>query len=291
MINLELYKIFVIVANEQNLTKASNILNISQPAVTKHIKSLESILGFKLFKRTSKGLILTEIGDELYQKLKEPINEIMYVDNQFSSIKNINLGSHNHLLNKIFGKCINQFYLEYPKVNLNLRNLETDEMLKMLSNKELDIVFSKKVANQDNPNINFIKLGYLNDIFIVNKDSDMANKVLSKSDLKSEVIYVPRTYSQTVNRLLSFIYIQELNLKCTSYNTILDLVSSSSSIGLLTKEYLNKGALKKYNLVPVDTELNLKPIEFGIYYLSSNRFKELNNLIQVIKTHFFFKDF
>lgn len=147
MINLELYKIFVIVANEQNLTKASNILNISQPAVTKHIKSLESILGFKLFKRTSKGLILTEIGDELYQKLKEPINEIMYVDNQFSSIKNINLGSHNHLLNKIFGKCINQFYLEYPKVNLNLRNLETDEMLKMLSNKELDIVFSKKVAN------------------------------------------------------------------------------------------------------------------------------------------------
>lgn len=291
MINLELYKIFVIVANEQNLTKASNILNISQPAVTKHIKSLESILGFKLFKRTSKGLILTEIGDELYQKLKEPINEIMYVDNQFSSIKNINLGSHNHLLNKIFGKCINQFYLEYPKVNLNLRNLETDEMLKMLSNKELDIVFSKKVANQDNPNINFIKLGYLNDIFIVNKDSDMANKVLSKSDLKSEVIYVPRTYSQTVNRLLSFIDIQELNLKCTSYNTILDLVSSSSSIGLLTKEYLNKGALKKYNLVPVDTELNLKPIEFGIYYLSSNRFKELNNLIQVIKTHFFFKDF
>lgn len=119
----------------------------------------------------------------------------------------------------------------------------------------------------------------------------MANKVLSKSDLKSEVIYVPRTYSQTVNRLLSFIDIQELNLKCTSYNTILDLVSSSSSIGLLTKEYLNKGALKKYNLVPVDTELNLKPIEFGIYYLSSNRFKELNNLIQVIKTHFFFKDF
>ena len=291
MINLELYKIFVVVANEQNITRASHILHISQPAVTKHIKNLENILGFKLFKRTSKGLVLTEIGDELYQKLKDPINEIMYIDNQFSSIKNINLGSHNHLLNKIFGKCLNQFYLEYPKVNLNLKNLETDEMLKMLSNKELDIVFSKRISNLDNPNINFIKLGYLNDIFIVNKDSDLANKILTKSDLKSEIIYVPRTYSQTVNRLLSFMDIQELNLKCTSYNTILDLVSSSSSIGLLTKEYLNKGDLKKHNLVPVDTELNWGPIEFGIYYLGSNRFKELNDFIQVIKTHFFFKDF
>ena len=41
MINLELYRIFKIVADEENLTKASEILHISQPAVTKHIKNLE----------------------------------------------------------------------------------------------------------------------------------------------------------------------------------------------------------------------------------------------------------
>lgn len=291
MINLELYKIFVVVANEQSITKATNILHISQSTVTKYIKNLESILGFKLFRKTSKGLILTEVGNKLYQELRDPINELMYIDNKFSSIKNINLGSHNHLLNKIFGKCINQFYLEYPKVNLNIINLETDEMLKMLSNKELDIVFSKKITNQTYQNVNFIKLGYLNDIFIVNKDSDLAGKVLTKSDLKNEIIYVPRAYSHTVNRLLSFIDIQELNLKCTSYNNILDLVNSSSSIGLLTKEYLNNGALEKYNLIPAETELNFEPIEFGIYYLNSNRFRELNDFIQVIQSHFFFKDF
>ena len=44
MINLELYKIFVIVGNELNITKASEKLNISQPAITKHIKNLEKIL-------------------------------------------------------------------------------------------------------------------------------------------------------------------------------------------------------------------------------------------------------
>ena len=40
MIDLELYRIFKIVAEEENLTKASNILHISQPAVTKHIKNI-----------------------------------------------------------------------------------------------------------------------------------------------------------------------------------------------------------------------------------------------------------
>ena len=41
MINLELYRIFVIVAEKGNLTKASDILHISQPAVKKQIKNLE----------------------------------------------------------------------------------------------------------------------------------------------------------------------------------------------------------------------------------------------------------
>ena len=48
MINLELYRIFVIVANEGNITRASEILCVSQPAITKQIKSLESKLNIKL---------------------------------------------------------------------------------------------------------------------------------------------------------------------------------------------------------------------------------------------------
>ena len=49
MIDLELYRIFKIVAEEENLTKASEILHISQPAVTKHIKNLENELNVQLF--------------------------------------------------------------------------------------------------------------------------------------------------------------------------------------------------------------------------------------------------
>lgn len=43
MVNLELYKIFKVVADEENLTRASEILNISQPAVTKHIHITKKI--------------------------------------------------------------------------------------------------------------------------------------------------------------------------------------------------------------------------------------------------------
>ena len=60
MINLELYKIFTTVAECENITKASEKLNISQPVVSTHIKNLENSLRVILFERTNKGLILTK---------------------------------------------------------------------------------------------------------------------------------------------------------------------------------------------------------------------------------------
>ena len=68
MINFELYRIFKIVAEEGNLTKASEILHISQPAVTKHIKNLENELNTLLFERSKYGMILNENGKNYIYK-------------------------------------------------------------------------------------------------------------------------------------------------------------------------------------------------------------------------------
>ena len=70
MINFELYRIFVAVAKEENITKVAEKLNISQPAITKQIKNLEGQLSMTLFERKSKGLELTIKGRELFEKIK-----------------------------------------------------------------------------------------------------------------------------------------------------------------------------------------------------------------------------
>ena len=56
-------------------------------------------------------------------------------------------------------------------------------------------------------------------------------------------------YAQTVTRLKELTKNKKLNLKNSSYNTILEITIKSDSIGLITKEYLEKEELKKYNLV------------------------------------------
>lgn len=286
MIDFELYRIFVVVAEERNITKASDKLNISQPALTKQIKNLETQLSAKLFERTNKGVELTVFGKELYEKLKNPVDELTKIDNQVGKIKSINIGTHNHMGSCVFGECINEFYMKYPNCKLNLLCEETVEMFRKLRNKEVDIVFSKKNDDIDLKDIDYIKLGYLHDVIIASKNSQFAiNKKLTIEDLEKNVIYGPRNYAQAVERIKHLMQGKSLNLINSSYNTILKLASTGKALGLVTREYVTEEEYKKYNLIEVKTEIDLGKIEFGIY-LNGSRFKELNNLIKIIKTEF-----
>ncbi|MBV1788041.1 LysR family transcriptional regulator [Marinobacterium sp. D7] len=73
---MELYhlKTFVKVADEGNLTRASQALFTSQPAISAQIKALEEELGVLLFSRTPKGMLLTQPGRQLYEQARLTLN-------------------------------------------------------------------------------------------------------------------------------------------------------------------------------------------------------------------------
>ena len=60
-INFEYYKVFYVIAKNKNITKAANELNISQPAISRMLKTMEEQLNTKLFIRKTKTLIFWQI--------------------------------------------------------------------------------------------------------------------------------------------------------------------------------------------------------------------------------------
>ena len=76
--NLEYYRAFCTVAQTGNVTKAAELLCLSQPAVTRSIHRLEESLGCKLFTRVSRGVRLTVEGAALFS----------HVDSAFKSLSN-----------------------------------------------------------------------------------------------------------------------------------------------------------------------------------------------------------
>lgn len=289
MINLELYKIFVFVAKEENITKASEKLNISQPAVTKHIKNLEEQIGVTLFKRNKYGMELTDKGRELYKEVGEPIIKIYNAERKFRSSRNINLGSHVTMLSRMFGKCIAEYYKLNPTSQIEVTNETFNDMLNMLENQKLDIVLSKKVDESvyNTNKIEFIKLGLLHDIFVINTNSKYKDKVFNKKELAKEKIYTPKRTSITTINLMKELNLTDgmENIKNITYTTMLGILKTEDSIGLITKEYI-KDELKENKLAILKTDFEFEPMEFGIYINKENKFKELKDLIKIMKNEF-----
>ena len=88
MVNLDLYRVFYTVAKSGSLTKAAEELYISQPAVSRSIKQLETQLGITLFTRTHRGMQLSANGGELiFNEVEKALNLLSDAENRIAEMK------------------------------------------------------------------------------------------------------------------------------------------------------------------------------------------------------------
>jgi len=287
MVDLELYRLFVTVANEGNITRASEILHISQPAISKQIHNLEYELNTILFERSNTGVKLTIDGNKLYFKIKDAISLIEHVEEDFKENRTIRLGTRNTILSKIFSKGLTSFYNTYPNETIDIKMLEINEMLNQLNNSLLDIVLTKRIKDDNFENIKFIGLGTLHVAFVTKFGSKYTNKIFSLDELKKEIIYTNSISSNAV----SVGVLKELfdsddlrcfpNLKSVTINTIIEILKKEDALGFVTPEFI-KEELDSKKLAIVKTDFEIPSNEYGIYYNKSNKFQALENLIDCI---------
>lgn len=287
MVNLELYRIFKIVADEENLTKASEILHISQPAVTKHIKNLENELNVELFRRSKYGMILNENGKKLYLQIKDSIEILSKSDLIFNTHKDIKLGVHVNMPNRIYNNGISNFYEKNNNNIINIHRLNATNMFSSLEKQEIDLAFSKKYNDElyDTNKIKFIGIGDLHDVFIVNSNSQYLNKKLSKNDLRNITIYTLKKFSsayQNLVKALEYKADDKVNITNVDFPGMMELLKFRDIIVVITKEYI-EDKLENNELNVLDVGFSLAPVEYGVYYNVNNKFKELNNLIEIFK--------
>ena len=293
MVDLELYRIFTIVANEKNITKASEKLNISQPAVTKHIKNLENALELRLFNRTNHGIELTSDGQKIYEEAKEAVETLNSILVKYGKNRNINLGVHVSMY-KMFSKILTKFSNINENITINISDTDLinmlapdlSDMISKLENEKLDIIISKKTDNYNHNKIEFIKVGEIQDILVVNNDSKLLGKQIGIEDIIGMQICLPRKGSATTNNFLKALEIEEdklVNAKYITYNAMLDIIEDDNEIiGLISKEYIEK-ELNNKEISELTTEFKIPPIEYGIYINKKNKFKELNQLVKFIR--------
>ena len=171
-IDLELYKVFYTVAKNKHMTKASEELHISQPAISQSIKKLEEQLGGTLFLRSNKGMELTEEGKMFYEYIKGALELINNAENEFTSFKDltkgeIKIGCSTTLTKLVLIDAINKFNKDYPNINIIVNNDLTSNLINDLKLGKLDFVIFNE-SNIKETNLNLTKIKELKQGFIYN---------------------------------------------------------------------------------------------------------------------------
>ena len=132
-------KIFINVADAANITRAAEVLHISQPAVSKAIKNLEDDLGVVLFFRDKRnGMSLTDTGEHILvfarqmMQMEERIYQTAYMSKNMLEgtlkIATLPYGSVFFLV-----KALSKFQAKYPQVNVEITEGSTLEVNRMVS--------------------------------------------------------------------------------------------------------------------------------------------------------------
>ncbi|QZZ21754.1 LysR family transcriptional regulator [Leptothermofonsia sichuanensis E412] len=147
---MEVYqvRVFLEVARHLSFTEAADALNLTQPAVSAKIKSLESELGVPLFYRLGRKIQLTEVGQFL---LEEGI-KLIEVENQLlQKVEEIKQGKFGHLRLGTTGAIAHGWLPDilftycktYPRIQANCQVFDTSEALyRALVNQQIDLGIS-----------------------------------------------------------------------------------------------------------------------------------------------------
>lgn len=169
-IDLELYRVFYVVAKHKHMTRASEELCISQPAISQSIKKLEEQIGGTLFLRSNKGMELTSEGKMFYEYVKGALELINNAENEFTSFKDlskgeIKIGASTTLTKIILMDAVKNFHKDYPNVEINITNDLTSNLILDLQKGKLDfIIFNEgnvKETNVKSEKIRSIKQGFI----------------------------------------------------------------------------------------------------------------------------------
>lgn len=252
---------FLEVCRHMNFTKAAEILNITQPAVSQHIRYLEDSYNAKLFVYEGKKMYLTNAGDILYRAAITMKHDDLY-------LKNIINDSNKRKNRLIFGatltigefvmaKHIKSYLKLYPDTEVRMIEGNTSELLRKLSMGEID--FALVEGNYAKEEYDYLVYSQERYIPVCGKNYSFQREPEKLKDLLSERIIIRERGSGTREILERNLEYRNLEIQDFRYtveigglNAIKSLVEFGCGITFLyeavVKKELEKGILREIKL-------------------------------------------
>lgn len=246
-------KYVLAVAEYQNFTLASEKCFVTQPTLSMQIQKLEDELNIIIFNRKKKPIELTAVGHKIIAQAKIILDESNRISDIVDQQKGyvggeFKLGIIPTITPTLLPLFLNNFIKKYPKVNLKIEELNTNEILKKLKDGHLDAAIASTPLENDQirervlyyePFVGFMSESHrLYKKNLITVDDLNLDDILLLEDghcFKDSVINICRGFKTTTT--------ESFKLESGSFNTLLKL--SKEGMGMTLLPYLHTLDLKE----------------------------------------------
>lgn len=243
---VDAYKIFESVARNESISKASEELFISQPAVSQSIRKLEETIGGELFNRTKFGVRLTTEGKIFYEHIKKGLEFIENGERVFSSLKNlevgtIRIGASATLTKHVLMPYLKEFHKKFPNINIEIVNHLSSTLVSMLKNGLLDFLILN-LPMQDVADLQIYPFMQVQDVFCASAEYLDVNKNYTLEELKKFKLITQKRPSNTRTFFDNFLKSNNIKLvpavEAVSFNVVCDLTKIGFGYSYNTQEFV-----------------------------------------------------
>ncbi|GGH34435.1 LysR family transcriptional regulator [Paenibacillus segetis] len=249
--------VFTTVVEQSSLNKASKLLNLSQPALSRKIAKLEQEWGVPLFHRKGKRLELTRVGHEAYiyaLEQRQRHQNFLQSVSRFKTAERtiVNLGASLTTIQTTLPLLVTALMNQFPEIELKLSTGKTHEIVSYLRDKKVDVGLVASSINETG--LRCIPLFQDHLELIVPKGHELADGA-TMEDLngRSMIIFSKGTwYRKLIDDLFGrYGIIPDVRMEIDSFEAIVRLLPICKSAALLPKSYLRSQLLRDNDLVTV----------------------------------------
>ena len=223
-------KVFDTVAKRLNFTKAANELNITQPAVTKHIKEIELNLNIKLFERNGTKIKLTKAGEILLKYTEEIFSVYQKMEFEIGQLQEkqkgiLRLGASTTIAQYVLPPILAEFRKRFPEIQLSLVIQNSERIEELLGNHKIDVgLIEAQIKNRTFHYFPFMK----DEIVLVSRQN---HSIFTKNNIKlDDLKNIPLVFREPGSGTLETIdlALKSKNIKLNELNIEIQLGSTES---------------------------------------------------------------
>ena len=184
--NYTYFHVFYTVAKLQNISKAAQELDVTQPAVSRIISNIEKQYKTKLFFRSKTGVTLTREGQNLFEMIESPLVELEKVAGNISNSKKldkivIHIGATSTALYCYLFKKLDTLKTSFPNINFRIYSDSSKRLLDMVNKGAIDFAFIT-TPFEGGKDLDIYNISKLNDILVA--PISYKNKIKEKVSIK-----------------------------------------------------------------------------------------------------------